>query len=532
MNLVKEPWIPVVMQDGTPARVSLRDAFAKGEDIADLAANPCQRIALMRLLICVAQAALDGPKDEEDWLACKPRLVPAVLSYLDKWQHRFNLFGEHAFLQVDGLTNIKTTKKSDDESEKSSDKLDMTLAVGSSHTLFDAEARSQNVVRTSTCPANIALNLLVTQSFSLGGGQSSKTKWNGENIDGSENGKDNNNFTAGALSNQRAYTLIRGEDLLFTIHMNLITKNDVKSYMPSSEWGKPIWEEFPTSYHGDHVSKLRSNYLPNLVPLTRFCRISKQPPFNFIAYTNGYAYSDDLSCYHDPSVSVFYDKDDNPCAVSLVEGRHPWRDLAAILELDRAIGSKRAKGARCINHVRTLQSKGENGVVDIWIGGMVNRRAKIIDMVEWSAHFAIDGLGNLDLAFYRQCVGWAEKAELGLCREITNYSQKCGDPLFQKKENGTFVRPDKRSRELREKYLNEGRLIFWNYLDRYVETLVKLSEKHETSGLRVWENIIDSALHAAYDRTCPHETPRQIQAYAQGLKILQTWKKVRDRSGT
>ena len=76
MNLVKEPWIPVVMQDGKPARVSLRDAFAKGEDIADLAANPCQRIALMRLLICVAQAALDGPKDEEDWLACKPRLVP------------------------------------------------------------------------------------------------------------------------------------------------------------------------------------------------------------------------------------------------------------------------------------------------------------------------------------------------------------------------------------------------------------------------------------------------------------------------
>lgn len=65
MNLVKDPWIPVVMQDGTPELVSLRDVFAKGEEIADLAANPCQRIALMRLLICIAQAALDGPKDEE-----------------------------------------------------------------------------------------------------------------------------------------------------------------------------------------------------------------------------------------------------------------------------------------------------------------------------------------------------------------------------------------------------------------------------------------------------------------------------------
>ena len=30
MNLVKEPWIPVVMQDGKPARVSLRMRLQKG----------------------------------------------------------------------------------------------------------------------------------------------------------------------------------------------------------------------------------------------------------------------------------------------------------------------------------------------------------------------------------------------------------------------------------------------------------------------------------------------------------------------
>ena len=103
MNLVSDPWIPVVMQDGKHREVSLDTVLRDGESIADLAATPCQRIALMRLLICIAQAALDGPVDEADWLACRSRLADAALAYLAKWRHRFNLFGEHAFLQVDGV---------------------------------------------------------------------------------------------------------------------------------------------------------------------------------------------------------------------------------------------------------------------------------------------------------------------------------------------------------------------------------------------------------------------------------------------
>lgn len=33
MNLVKEPWIPVVMQDGKPARVSLGMRLQKGRTL-------------------------------------------------------------------------------------------------------------------------------------------------------------------------------------------------------------------------------------------------------------------------------------------------------------------------------------------------------------------------------------------------------------------------------------------------------------------------------------------------------------------
>ena len=104
MNLTTEPWIPIVWANGHPGTVSLCDAFARGEDIRDLAVRPHERIALMRLLICIAQAALDGPTDHDDWKVCRAKITPAARDYLKRWQKAFELFGDgQRFLQVEGL---------------------------------------------------------------------------------------------------------------------------------------------------------------------------------------------------------------------------------------------------------------------------------------------------------------------------------------------------------------------------------------------------------------------------------------------
>jgi CRISPR system Cascade subunit CasA len=60
MNLSTDAWIPIVWIEGKSGIVSLREAFERGHRIQDLAVRPHERIALMRLLICIAQAALDG----------------------------------------------------------------------------------------------------------------------------------------------------------------------------------------------------------------------------------------------------------------------------------------------------------------------------------------------------------------------------------------------------------------------------------------------------------------------------------------
>ena len=57
-NLVSDPWIPVVWDDGKNGFASLRVAFTN-DAILDLNCDPCERIALMRLLMVIAHRAAD-----------------------------------------------------------------------------------------------------------------------------------------------------------------------------------------------------------------------------------------------------------------------------------------------------------------------------------------------------------------------------------------------------------------------------------------------------------------------------------------
>src|SRR5208282_3150541 len=84
MNLTIDPWIPALRIDGRRGLFSLQDLFAQAHELRDLAVKPHERIALMRLLLCITQAALDGPADESEWQNCQPLIQPRVRAYLEK----------------------------------------------------------------------------------------------------------------------------------------------------------------------------------------------------------------------------------------------------------------------------------------------------------------------------------------------------------------------------------------------------------------------------------------------------------------
>ncbi|MGL4398332.1 MAG: type I-E CRISPR-associated protein Cse1/CasA, partial [Luteolibacter sp.] len=95
-NLITHPWIPVRWLDGHHSSVGLEELFRRAADIADLDAVPHERISLIRLLVCITQAALGAPADLygwEDFGGDLEEAVPAYLARAEIFPH-FNLFGD------------------------------------------------------------------------------------------------------------------------------------------------------------------------------------------------------------------------------------------------------------------------------------------------------------------------------------------------------------------------------------------------------------------------------------------------------
>lgn len=161
MNLSTDAWIPIVWTEGKPGIVSLCEAFEQSHEIQDLAIRPHERIALMRLLICIAQAALDGPADYDDWKGCRSRIVSSAVDYLQRWQQVFDLLGTgQRFLQLPNLNKAPTKSTGGDDDEgNSTSKLDLALATGNNTTLFDNAGGSERPFT----PGKLALMLTTFQ---------------------------------------------------------------------------------------------------------------------------------------------------------------------------------------------------------------------------------------------------------------------------------------------------------------------------------------------------------------------------------
>ncbi|OIV38218.1 type I-E CRISPR-associated protein Cse1/CasA [Mangrovactinospora gilvigrisea] len=93
-DLTARPWLPVQFLDGREAELSLREVFARAEEIRRVAGDvPTQEFALTRLLLAILHDALDGPDELEDWAELWEAAAPfaPVAGYLDAHRDRFDL---------------------------------------------------------------------------------------------------------------------------------------------------------------------------------------------------------------------------------------------------------------------------------------------------------------------------------------------------------------------------------------------------------------------------------------------------------
>lgn len=497
-NLIDERWIPVVDFCGKTKQVGLKELFTDAKQLSDLAVGTLERIAIVRLLICIAQRALEvftqGPEDYDDWIEASDKIVPSVLTYFEQWYDRFDLFGDYPFLQV---TNLKTTSKSGDSNK--TDKLDFGLSSGNNSTLFDQFAEEKGRIHSH---AWLTIYLMVYQLFSPGG-RIGIAEWNGKLTEGNGASKNAPGIEGGML-----FSVLMGDSLLDTIFWNTLPLNVTGTIV-----GKPVWEYDLNKLSESEKKKIVSSYYGRLVPLTRTVRLDENDRDMILA--NGLTFPS-LPDSRETMASVVVVKSTKKEEWKYVRTdplRHPWRNLHSLLSLNQRNAKDFRGGAYFLQNISSLVSNNVDLSLRLWTGGILANRAKIIDTASWTFQFNERLIEEGGLRQYENGVRLAEVSQYRLAKAVEEYSR---DQNYDKVKKGR-----------REFYalVEQAKSLFWTELDREYEILVKCVERcnlpeKSVDPLRAWKDLLQKKIKSVYERTCPHRTARQLQAYAVGQKEL------------
>lgn len=492
LNLCTDPWLPVRLCSGDFVRVSLEDFFSELKEISDLILAAHERISIMRLLICIAQRAINGPCDREEWDECKELFASKAVQYLKEWRHAFNLIGEDgAFLQPSGVEANKT------EDWKDLSAISMSSAEGNTPSLFDNSAGSKRGVELY----QIAIDLLTFQNFAPGG-TIGVTMWAGK-----QTGKKSPDSAAGGpcSPSSAVHLFVCGENMLETIWYNLCTCDEFEHYR--NGMGRPVWEQMPNSFADiESIDNATTTYLGRLVPLSRIVKVSLDGEKCLVAKGLLFpVWSDDKKLlFYESSMSIVTEKDGNRKIVGADIDRAMWRNLPSILH-------------RFSQDYKSFSSLGEQELPNhygIWIGALVLDQAKVLGTME-------DYYEHLD----RCCVGISADK-----RQATLMQMSDKGLFLIKKALISYYSYQGSSFDNKKQVFAQTERIFWNQLTAHKKTYLNCLSVHDMfsdefkNNKLLWANIIQRAAGYTFDMYAPHLTERQLASWARAHRFLPTVK--------
>lgn len=512
MNLVTEAWIPVVGLDGKPVvgldgkpDISLMQVFTDGRQFSDLAVRPHERIALMRLFICIAQAALKGPEDIEAWDNAPATLPLAAKEYLEAWVKSFDLFdSEKPFLQIAQIAKLPKAGKTDESGEAgyltSAGKLDFALATGNNALLFDHGGQRD------FSPETLALMLLTFQQFSPGG-LIAKVTWGGKETSKSS-------AHAPCTPSSMLHTFLRRDTLLDTICANLLTRETITQHFnkPFDEcWGQPIWERMPANPDDQNaIENATQTYLGRLVPLTRLIRLVDG---NNMLLGDGLSYPAFESFPEEVSATVVVSRDGTERKLLRADTKAVWRELSAL-----TVSRKQDK----VGGALVLGNVPGNVAFDLWVGALLTNKATILDAAESVFHIPPNMRTDNGRAAYAGEVQWAENIAGKLGWAVETYRKESDGGWEGRLE---MTKPQDRWK-LKEKLRAAAAHHYWTAVEKkrpllmaHVEAIGTTAEAVEQTR-DAWHKTVHGAARQAYSLACGQETPRQIRAFALGLGKL------------
>lgn len=508
-NLIDEPWIPVA----DVGRVSLKQLFTN-PDYRTLGGNPVQKIALMKLLLAIAQAACT-PTDEDEWRALGAQgLAERSREYLAQWHDRFYLYGERPFLQMPAIEKLidartakqvaaaNTTGKKTEAREKGMPK---SLGAG-----FYPDLPSENntllshtLMPSKMTDADRAVFIVMLMNFAFGG---KRVEADLENLSGETLGNRYNAPAGPSLGgwDGQLHCFPMTSSLLGSLWINLMSEEKIKGF---GAWlgglGQPLWEEMPTKEKDAFSSRYQSTYQSALLAMSRFALFKDE----------GIFYMDGIQCpkvangWIEPSLLI--DKAAVPAKVKYVDiNKRPWRELESLLAFNVFTSPT---GFECISlkvGVERLSDHFDD--FSIWIGGIKVTSNSGDQSVKQADDF-VESEVNLKTTWIGAENGlWFSHVTSEMAGLDSNAKTLVGCVRNYFKEQQ--VDEKKTGKQLAD----QAASYFWQLCERDFQQLLDSCDTDETSqqARKTLRRRFAGYAQQAYDRYCPKDTARQLDAWA------------------
>ena len=511
MNLVDTSWIPVVDHHGKKLEISLKELFTGGKKYADLSVRPHERVALMRLFICIAQAALDGPEDWCAWEEALDDLPKAADKYLEKWKGSFDLYSkENPFLQVANLAAFYLKK----DTPPPASKMDFSMANGVNSTLFDHKGDDDN--RRSLSDSRLLISMLSFMNFSTSG-TASNASWDKDKI--THTGA----LAAPCVSKMMYHTFLRGKSVFESICSNILTKEVVLQQYGKKNWGKPIWEMFPEKVNDKERNENASQtYLGRLVPLSRYIKIIDNKNIRYCKGIPIPSYVDAQTPFRCPEPSatstLTFDKKNKPIR-GLLGANHSkaiWRQLPGLL-VKRNINE--------IGGALALGNISEEDCFDIIVCAFLydpDNTASVEDYIDSTIHISSNFNSLTGIALYEKEIHFVEKKEYWLRKAVQEWRKNIDGDWVER------ARRAKNSSILVRQLTSIATTHYWTAVEKQLPLLMAvvdaLGNKNRIEKLREdWRKKVHQIALDSYSVACGKETPRQIRAFVLGLRRLKNF---------
>ncbi|PKL24465.1 MAG: type I-E CRISPR-associated protein Cse1/CasA [Spirochaetae bacterium HGW-Spirochaetae-3] len=481
-NLIDEPWIPVA----GIGPVSLMRIFSD-PNLRALGGNPIQKIALIKLLLAIAQAAVT-PRDEAEWEALGTEgLAAKTRAYLNEKRDCFWLYGEKPFLQIRGIASARLT---------SYGSVIPSVSTGNTTVL------TMSQIERIPDDAERALILVQLMGFGLGGKKTDNsivlsTGYTGKTNDKGKPSTGKPGTSIGFLG--FLHSFIIGSTLWDTIRVNLITQQQLNEHQTfQSALGPVPWETPPTGEACPIAKSLQTSLLGRLVPFSRFVLLEEDG----IRYSEGVAYPGYKEGGTDPSMAVSYSQKE-PKVLWVDPEKRPWRMLTSLLSF---IQSDSANPYDCLSLRLALPRAIKMGTeITVWSGGLrvsSNAGEQYVsgtdDYVESEISLPVSLIGRAWFEQLKLETGALEdlsKAVYGSCLSYYRDIKSDGDMFARQASN-----------------------LFWQLAERQFQDLIDACT--DANKAKTMRRIFANYAQQAYDTFCPKDTARQLDAWAANKPYL------------